>query len=427
MRIAATAGGHADTLRTTQTIGLFLLDKCFLAGYNSSEDESQRPSALIEVSMPALLIRFSLYLERFRNGISDPHGLRCHRWLPNGIEDAIQLKTKILEARLRVWFERYGSVQNGIIRFSYGMQEVDPQIMSEQGMLDSGPLLGLLEPEDASENEIKALGGDETEAGSYEKLGKKVRRLVEPAVKRFLSILRTTFGQYWIQLPEQWDSRKESLGSWCFSYNMKWSTDKGESWSKFVPTEISPIVIMGMEPGDHRDYMTQDAWQQLATLCEEDYEPSPAATLLAKAHQLLDQGDLRYAFIEGVSAMELAIAERLRKAHKGTTKLEKAVEPFYGLTNRAQLVAMVSQVTGVNISDIEKAIEAIDIRNKIVHESEGIEFDAKKKTCLEALIRTVNKLLPVRLRFPELVNSNAVCSAERREHIYEFRRQSSAT
>ncbi len=60
------------------------------------------------------------------------HGPLFYRWLPDGEKNAITLSTNDDNANLKVWFERYGFVDGGFVRFSYDRREVTPDIIHTQ-------------------------------------------------------------------------------------------------------------------------------------------------------------------------------------------------------------------------------------------------------------------------------------------------------
>lgn len=65
--------------------------------------------------------------------------------LPNGKTDSIILATGDTNAKLSVWFERLGFCSDHGIIFDYSRREVDPEMISNQAILEAGPLFGRLE------------------------------------------------------------------------------------------------------------------------------------------------------------------------------------------------------------------------------------------------------------------------------------------
>ena len=89
--------------------------------------------------MTTMLLKFRINLELYElQTLNRNHGPLFHRWLPDGQQDSIVLDTGHPNSDLEVWFERRGFVDDGWIRFDYKRREVDPEIMSKQGVLDAG-------------------------------------------------------------------------------------------------------------------------------------------------------------------------------------------------------------------------------------------------------------------------------------------------
>ncbi|MEM3648523.1 MAG: hypothetical protein QW506_05095 [Thermoproteota archaeon] len=362
--------------------------------------------------MPTLLLRFTIILEDYSlQTVSRNYGPLFHRWLPDGEKDAIVLDTNDSNAKLKVWFERRGFVDNGWIKFDYARREVDPEIIPMQAILDAGPLEGLLEIQELSEEQVAPLRENKTGDELYIALGKRVvEKLIFPPVSRFLNILRTSYGQHWIRKLEKWDSRKESLGNYCdMELNLKWSLDGGKAWKPFIPdARIQRVTVRVMGPSEFSEYLTEEDWKELAKLTQERFEPSFAAFVLVQAHQFFDQGNLKHAFIEGVSALELALNEFIRQKLHGSDSLLGAVSKFQELPLRVQVIT-VAAILGCPLQDIEHTIKAIETRNKIVHEGWNPPDDAKVE--LSGLLKTVALLLPgSRFKFPSANPSNMIMS-----------------
>lgn len=359
--------------------------------------------------MSTLLLKFGINLKEYSLSIiAQHHGPLFHRWLPDGEKDAIVLDTGDSNIELRVWFERRGFVDNGFIKFDYKRREVNPEIIPKQAILDAGPLWGLLKIQGLSEEELAPLWENAIGDDRYVALGKKVvKNLLYPPVARFLNILRTNYGQYWIRELEKWDSREESLGHYCKSLNLKWSLDEGKTWRSFLPNKSIVIFrsTVRMDKCFHA-YLSKEDWQELAKVVRQGYEPSLAAFVLARTHQFLDQGNLKYAFIEGVSALELVLNEFIRHKLEGTDFLLNSMKAFWDLPLRAQVTTVATTLGKISSQDIEHTIKAIDIRNKVIHEGWDPPDDTKVE--LSGLLNTAAALLSgPRFRFPTANPGNA--------------------
>lgn len=337
------------------------------------------------------------------------NGPLFHRWLPDGEKDAIVLDIRRPKTKLKLWFERRGFVKDERIRYDNNRREVDPDIIIKQGVLEAGPLMGLLSGYAVSEEELAALQKDKEGDPEYEALGRKVINLVYREVSRFIYIIRRNYGQYWVRELEEWDSRKYTLGYYCNTMlNSQWSLDHGKTWHPFVPNERRASMYITMESIKKRftKYISEDDWQCLADYYKKKYTPPPSANILLRAHELLDQGNLRHAFIEGTSALEMALSEFMHDRLRGSEVIEKSLSSFYQLGLASQLTG-IAITLGLELQDIENATKAIEIRNHIVHENYNPPPSSKDK--LQALMNVTASLIPgPNIRFPTANPGNAV-------------------
>jgi hypothetical protein len=368
--------------------------------------------------MPTLLLRFAITLEDYSlSEIDQHHGPLFHRWLPDGEKDCIVLDTDDPSAELKIWFQRWGFVEHGFIVFSYERREVDPEIIPKQAVLDAGPLMGLLRIEGLSEEQLASIRENKVGDDAYVALGKRVvKRLVYPPVNRFINVLRTNYGQYWIRPLEEWDSRRESLGGYCSFLQLKWSPD-GQIWEDFLPDEAVTKITARLQrhfPG----YLTEEGWQELREVAREGYEPSLGAVILSRTHQLLDQGNMRHAVIEGVIALEVALSELIRRKLGAAESLIERMSAFWNLPLPSQLVSIAAPLGTVSSQDIEDTVRAIEMRNKVIHQGWNPPDDAA--VALSGLLRTVAALLSgPRFRFPSGHFGNSLMSAEEWEQQAE--------
>jgi len=349
--------------------------------------------------MPDLLLKFSIHLEQtYHAGGWTEHGPLFHRWLPDGERDAIEVSTCENDVRLRVWFERRGYVDRGFITYDRGRREVDTAIMARQGKLDAGPLLGSLLVRSLPEREVEAL----RKGKPYVALGKKVARLLVPPIRRFVKVLRTNYGQYWIREVKKWDSRSESLGSYCSYLGLAWSLDDGKTWSPFRPNILRASITAGGV--DFSQYLTQLDWKQISDISRKGDEPLLPAVLLAKTNELLREGNLRYALVEGVSALELALHHFIEQNLRADKKLSSSMSTFWQLPLRTQVVAVAASVVAISREDLKNTLAAIESRNAAVHEGRAPSGNTKLE--LLGLMRTVATLLgAASFKFPDFYPS----------------------
>jgi hypothetical protein len=339
--------------------------------------------------MPLLLVKFRIMLESYRSFSLEPayYDPLFYRWLPNGKNDAIALPTGDSNTQLKVWFERRGSLKFGWLEFDYQGQEIDPGIMAAYAKLDAGPLRRLLELRGVSKEQLSLLFENKIGDKRYISLGKKIIKFIFPPVSNFLNILRTNYGQYWLPNIERWDSRQKSLGAYCQWHGLHWSRDGGETWEPLLPNE-SHVVMRERENsfGRFSEYLTQKDWQELKRLSKKQYEPPLSIFMLARACALRDQEEMRYAFTEGVIALEIVLSNYIRTQYipklrrrivkdKGLTDfLEKRINGS-SLDDRVKIVA--DWLNGVSIEEVQQCIDSIDLRNKIVHDGLNVHSSAK--------------------------------------------------
>lgn len=370
--------------------------------------------------MPTLLIKFTVRLQSEYARAIDTYGPLFHRWLPDGQQDAIVINTGTTSVDLKFWFVRRGLVRRTFIEFDCDQKEVDPEIMDRQGVLDAGPLMGLLEMRGLTESELAPIVKNEIGADDYVSLGRQiVKEWIYPWTSKLINILRIRYGQYWIRELTEWDSRHESIGAYCRNLDMRWSVDNGKAWTLFMPNE-QIVNLSGMVPPGKSflDYLTRDDWKNIKEITNSDYEPSLATMVLIKAHELREQGELKHAFIEGTTALELAISDYVSQKIGEREVLLASVKRFYKLPLGEQVIVLVGQETRDVLDNLEATIKAIDIRNKIVHK--GYHPSSDKKDLLIGLFKTVALLIGQDIRLPKRRPFNTlVAHTDNWEKIYE--------
>lgn len=363
--------------------------------------------------MPKLLLKFEINLDESGTSVFRHHGPQFHRWLPDAEKYAIVLDNSGSNAILKVWFERRGFVDGGFIKYDRKRTEVDPTIMSKQAVLDAGNLLGLLQINGISKENLVPLMENKIGDKRYIALGKKVVKLIHPPVSNLLNTIRTHYGQYWVPELEEWDSRTRSLGSYCNSIlHLEWSLDRGKTWTPFIPNERQQTVAVHIfKDRPFPEFPTREGWRELILSIKKGFKPSSAALLLARAHQLSDEGNLRQAIIEGVSALELALGEFIQQKLQNHESLVDGVQAFWNLPLPSQLIVVASSSGVIDLQDIELAMKAVDKRNKVIHE--GLNPSDESKPAILGLFRTVAGLLQgPRFRFPEGNPGNATRPVE---------------
>ncbi len=365
---------------------------------SNQNDKNQRDET------PELQIRF---IERLTEpGPDENQGPQFHRWLPDGRNDSLEVETSS-DLELEVWLERKGYVDSKFserIRFHPDRRQVDESLMQRQSPLNAGgPLHGLAVFPEVNRKEVEALRNDKRGSPAYENLGRRVVQAIYPPVSSFVNYLRLNLGQYWIRSTSEWNSQKLSLGAYCSRRHMKWRLSEEDDWMEFVPNqkESSPIRLTVTFGGKEELFISQENWKSLPSEVEANYkhnhELSTAAELLIKAHRLEDLGNLRQALLEGVTSLELAAEDFVRRRSKGSSALKRvATNAASNKLSRKEQIALLVDTDAVSTDDLEGALTAIDYRNQIVHDGDLETEDGEKgqKQALRSLMKTIAHLLP---------------------------------
>ncbi len=368
--------------------------------------------------MASLLLRFQIDFWR-TDGVSiiEHQWPVFHRWLPDGEKDALSFDMKDPNTELKIWFERWGVVENGMIVYRSGKREFDPAIIPTQGYLVAGPLFGQLTLSNISDSDLEPLRENKNDDQRYINLGKKVvQDLICPQVARFIKILHIKYGQYWLQQFEGWDSRVVDIGTYCQNtLRLQWSIDAGVTWLPFVPKPKDQYIAMtwtSPSVARLRQYLTEEVWSDLARIMREGNELSLASTVLAQTHRLMDQERWKEALIEGNTALELAIDESIRnRLSNDKTLLNQLTARFNDLPLRIKIISIGTFVDKIPLTDINHTIKAIDMRNKVVHEGWEPTTSNDVRVALSGLIRLVMLLLPDLVsKFPSAKLGNQIMS-----------------
>lgn len=359
-----------------------------------------------------LLLKFHLRFDLLQEGSLSPWPL-FGRWLPNGPEDALILFDSSENVELSVWFERFGFCDNGFIKFDLSRKEVDESVLCRQTPLSAGPLHGLLKWGNVAESQREALKANPG-SSKYVGLGKEVVNFLQPKLARFVEVLRTVYGQYWIPSFPKWDSRQLSLGAYCSDFlEMKWSLDDGQTWANFVPDTTSVTLVLNGHPLKEKDFLVEDDWKNLPSLVQSTDLVSTASQVLGRAHCLYDEGQSEHALVEGVTALEIAIGEFLRASlNNNATHFKDELKRFQRISLSAQLV-VIAGALGIPGLDLTEAVKAVDLRNDIVHKGHSLQAKTNVRKLIRGLAMVVAQLSqPNMLKTPRATPGYALSAKE---------------
>ncbi|MBN1610672.1 MAG: hypothetical protein JW940_28845 [Polyangiaceae bacterium] len=335
-------------------------------------------------SESVLLLRFAVHLGE--------QGVVFHRWLPTSEEHSIKFPTEHPKAEIKVWFRRDEFIRSS----SFDDPTFTDADIPHIGAMASGPLRGALTlcHPCVSRDEISAVAAGQ-QGELYDKLARQIVGFLLPPVSRFIRILRVVFGQYWLRSLEPWDSRTQTLGNYCRNVlQLHWSTD-GNEWSPFVPGPLGISLSSTIGATESfREYLIEEDWRQLAKVTASGFLPPPAADALCRAHEFADTDKLNEGFVQGVTALELAASELMKP------RLEQCGQFgwFKGLTLRQKTAVAASLIDGVPEGVIKDGLEAIAVRNAIVHD--GVNANGHDWVKLRMLLRMTALIIDKHARGP---------------------------
>lgn len=364
--------------------------------------------------MTIVRMSFHLHLDTSAfTGLPGPVGPLFHRFVPDGPNDAIFLTPDGDPHEIRIWFQRSAKLKGEFLAWEPHGTQFDEAIMRRQAKLEGGPLRGEMLI-DASDEEMMSLlrnpkaldesfGQDVGDDPPYVALGKRVISALQPRLANFISTLRNQYGQYWLEELPAWDSRKNTLGTYCSSVlSLVWWNERARDWRRFLPTNSGSTITFEMPPArGYAEYLTEDDWRRLQrSRCLTDV--STEVQLLGNATRALDFGEFRQSFIEAVSALELIIARRLTASGE---MAKRAVQSFLDHERQNAQVAVVLLTTDASDNEIEEVLQALKVRNRVAHE--GYLPSAAEAIALRSVMRTIQRLAGLdEIKCPVLASGN---------------------
>jgi hypothetical protein len=349
----------------------------------------------------ALRLRFRVHLERYEMPeFYRPKGPLFHRWLPNGLSDAISVPMRDSRNRLSIWIERRGFVEGGFIKFDPGRAEVDVDIMRRQAKIEAGALCGEMKLGTLTSSELEAVLNNRINSTDYTRVGKIVCEIVAGAVGYISDILRNQYGQFWLAEFEEWDARVYTLGAYCGGVlGAMWKDSDTDLWHPFRPTDPMITGYATRPPGrGYEEYLTECDWRKIQKeiasgepFGSKKNRKAPLALLLVgKAHELHASRHVRQAVIEAVTALEVALGFFM-----SSVGLEIADHKEFKDRCRLSLcLTIVGRSSGrIGPELLKEAVRGIELRNAIVHE--GGEPPKDYATALSAMLKAAVALLRI--------------------------------
>jgi len=337
-----------------------------------------------------IIISFKYDLKNTKFPSSD--GPIFYQQYPKSENEAIQLYSDN-NTIIKVWFE--------------STRHVYPQSSNDKNNLESvpiygGPLLGKLIYKEISDDITNRLLDNTTgKVSEYEKFGKQVLQEIIPPISKFIDILRNIYGQFWINKFIEWDSRTQTVYDFCYKLNMKWSFDN-KNWYEFIPSKntATHLVFECNTDLQYRQFLNYHDWFSIPKIMESEIPLPLSIEFLAESHLFEDSEEIRFSYIIAVTALERAIIELIHTKMKNYLKI---LNKFIDENNKTKLI-VISKLINIPQDDLSKSLEALDIRNTIIHD--GILKDANHYEILHGLFRTIsaicNLFLNVQCKLPPL-------------------------
>jgi hypothetical protein len=350
--------------------------------------------------MTTVRMAFHLFLDNaLIPGPMNLAGPVFHRFVPDGENDAVFLTPEGDPHEIRVWLQRAAKKEGDFLRWDRHGSEFDVATMRRQAKLEGGPLRGEMVMPDVSGDELGSLfrnpkapgdsfGQDVGDDLPYVALGKRVIEVLQPRLRNFISTLRNQYGQYWLEEPLSCDSRRSTLGTYCSSMlGLLWWNDKTQDWRRFLPTNSGSTISPGRLPGrGYEEYLSEEDWRRLQrTRCLSNV--STEVQLLGNATRALDFGEYRQSFIGVVSALELVVSRRLASP---SAMVQSAIQSFQNRETQSAQIAVTLLATGACVDEIENALKALKVRNRVAHE--GYLPTVDEAAALRKVITTIQKL-----------------------------------
>lgn len=358
-----------------------------------------------------LLLNFTVHLDnREIDELVRPEGPLFHRWLPNGRADAVIVPTSDDRNRLELWFERRGYLSRSLITYDKKRNEVDVEVMRRQNHLDAGQLWGECQYAHVTTAELKAVREDQEGAEEYIELAKRIVKFLHPPVSAFVDLLRTQYGQYWLRELPPWDSRTESIGSYCgTTLWLQWREKADQPWRKFRPTRHSHMIAVEALPGRaDKEYLTEKDWRRIQQTFSPTQSVPLALRLIGRAHELRDAGHEHEAFVQAATAAEVAVEHFITTRTKNLSEdTGSSVRQLLKLPLKSQVSVLATSTASIPEAVLNGALRAIDVRNAIVHE--GVKPNDPGRETFLALLDCVEALLELEeLKTPVLYAGNGL-------------------
>lgn len=363
--------------------------------------------------MRTIKLSFIIDLRDFNHeGVNEYNGPTFHRFLPNNKFDKLERNLDSFDGKISFWFEKRGEKKGGFIKYNYSKKLIKEEDISRQAILDGGVLFGEVSINDIPIELLQILKDNKTGDVEYVSFGEKIVEEIIKHSNNLINIFKHLFKQHWVENLVDWDSKFQSLGTYCdYELSMKYTIDNGVTWKQFLPDKKRHEVhVTSNIITDYSDFILQDDWSLIKDLFESGFKHSTISFFLSMANETLNKGDLKKAFIESVTALDLAIKHIVKENPViNESSFNGKKFPNLRLPSKFNQISILSDK--IDADEIENSIKAIKIRNKIVHE--GYRPKEEDEIYLKSLFKSISKIInePV-CKFPVPVRCNMTDSDE---------------
>lgn len=263
--------------------------------------------------------------------------------------------------------------------------------------------------------EYNSITTSKTNDEKYIKFAKNLfSNVVLPTLNNFIRILREKYGQYWIEEIPKFNSKHESIGSYCARFNMKWSNDSGTSWNDFKPSNLVgrgvTVIMQGFE--GFQNYISKNDWDDILQELKTDHPPIFPLQSMVKCWSFFDQNEIERSVIEGITSLELAVGYVIKEKLSRFNKSIKDINTIKHSDFPEKITLICSFHNLISSTELENSLLMYKLRNNLVHE--GIIPDiGEVKLNIRGLLNTISKLLLDKsFRFPSVNSGNSFRDVE---------------
>lgn len=213
----------------------------------------------------------------------------------------------------------------------------------------------------------------------------KVAQALRKFESSIYSIVRNDIGQYWLPNSHEIDalSDEEILTGVQIRHEEKWR-------------QFCIAVIKGKSYIPEQDiHINSDRWIQLKNLIEENYRCDLSMVFYRNAQKYLKEGNSRLAMIEVCIALERAINVYINDHLSIELKTEfNSIIKGDSLTEKVEkLLPKLLPDDFIDETVIKNCIEAVNLRNKIIHRCQVKDTDLNANLYLKEIKRILDKLI----------------------------------